>query len=98
MSDDLTMKIGAVAIDPENPVRLRECLDALAAHLGTHVMRLEISLGDGTRGVKEPAISMVLTHSMGVEHELALMPDVAVIFAKAMAAMIAPRSTSDQPK
>jgi hypothetical protein len=83
MSDQL--EIGATQINPESPVRLRECLTALAKHDDTHVLRFEVGLGASTRIDGEPAFSMTLTHSMGPEHELAIVPLLAKVFAHAMA-------------
>ncbi len=82
---DDRIKIGAAVLDPESPIRLRECLTALARHDDTHVMRFEVGLGASTRGVDEPAFSMTLTHSMGVEHEKLIIPLLAKVFATAMA-------------
>lgn len=81
--------IGAKQLDPESPVRLRECLTALAAHDERHVLRFEVGLGPSTRDDDEPAFRMTLTHSMGAEHELALVPALAQAFATAMTALIA---------
>lgn len=79
-----TAVVGA-RITPESPVRLRDCLTALAKHDDTHVLRFEVGLGASTRGVDEPAFCMTLTHSMGVEHEMAIVPLLAKVFAHAMA-------------
>lgn len=79
------MEIGATRLDPESPVRLRECLTALAKHDDTHVLRFEVGLGASTRADGEPAFAMTLTHSMGPEHEMAIVPLLAKVFAHAMA-------------
>ncbi len=92
------LEIGATQIDPESPVRLRECLTALAKHDGTHVLRFEVGLGASTRVDGEPAFSMTLTHSMGPEHELAIVPLLAQVFAKAMATFAAQRGSPSESK
>ena len=83
MSEQL--EIGASDIKPESAVRLRECLTALAKHDDTHVLRFEVGLGASTRVDGEPAFCMTLTHSMGPEHEMAIVPLLAKVFAQAMA-------------
>ncbi len=77
-------KIGATQITPESPERLRQCLTALALHTGVHVLRFEVGLGASTRIEGEPSFSMTLTHSMGPEHEMAIVPSLAEAFAAAM--------------
>ncbi len=80
------IEIGAKLLNPESPVRLRECLTALALHQRTHVLRFEVGIGSSTRSDDEPAFNMTLTHSMGPEHEMVIVPLLAKVFATAMAA------------
>lgn len=91
--DDL-VTVGATQINPESSTRLRECLTALAKHDGTHVLRFEVGLGASTRVEGEPAFSMTLTHSMGPEHEMLIVPLLAKVFAKAMATFAAERGAT----
>jgi len=83
--DDDPKDVGASQLTPESPVRLRECLTALAKHDDTHVLRFEVSLQASTRAEGEPSFCMTLTHSMGPEHELAIVPLIAKVFAHTMA-------------
>jgi hypothetical protein len=82
MSDNFTIK--GHELTPESPVRLRECLTALASHTGVHVLRFEVGLGASTRVEGEPSFSMTLTHSMGPEHEKEIVSHLARAFVVAL--------------
>lgn len=73
-------------IDPESPIRLRECLTALANHSGLHVLRVEVGLGPSTHQ-DGTSLHLVLTHSLGPKHELAMAPTLAKVFAETLSAL-----------
>ena len=83
-------------IDPESPVRLRALITALASHLGVQVLRVEVELGRSTRTDDGYALSMVVTHSLGPEHELRIGPPLAEAFSATLNALARNASKSDE--
>lgn len=73
----------AKLIEPENPKRLRELIDALGVHMGNTVLRVEVQFAPSTDG-DEPAATVVVTHSMGPQRELELAPVIGKMIATAL--------------
>lgn len=70
-------------IEPESAARLRECLTALAAHSGAHVLRVEVGLGASTAATpadEATSLVMIVTHSLGPKHEAKIGPALARAF------------------
>lgn len=81
------MKPGEVRnIEPESPERLRECLTALAAHSRLSVLRVEVAFGDATER-DGPALTMIVTHSLGPQHEQAIGPTLCRALGEALRAV-----------
>lgn len=71
---------------PESPKRLREALTALAAHEKASVIRAELRIGMSSDG-ETPAFTVVVTHSLGVEHERAIAVAIGRAFTMAIEAL-----------
>lgn len=75
-------------INPESPQRLRECLTALARHEGLSVLRVEVSLAQSSTGpAGDPALTMIVTHSLGLRHEQEVAPKLAAAFGEVMSGL-----------
>jgi acetylglutamate synthase len=74
-------------INPESPQRLRECLTALAKHEGLQVLRVEVSLAQSTMSKGDAALTMVVTHSLGIPHEQEIAPKLAAAFGEVMSGL-----------
>ena len=84
-------------IEPENPRRLRALVSALSRHEAADVLRIEIRLAPSTDDPAVTTFEMILTHSLGPKHEMAIGAVLGPLFETAMRAIIEEQREAARP-